>query len=101
MIGDKNLMIKQETNSNARVRQLVWSTAAQLGYQAYFVADTLATDDDHMPFVKAGVPAIDLIDFDYPPCHTDGDTIDQLSSQSLEIVGTVVLQVIHRLEIGQ
>ena len=43
-----------------------------------------------LPFVKAGVPAIDLIDFDYPPWHTDGDTIDQLSSQSLEIVGSGV-----------
>ncbi len=101
MIGDKNLNLKQETNSNARLRRLVWSTAAELGYQAYFVADTLSTDDDHMPFVKLGAPALDLIDFDYPPWHTDDDTIDKVGAQSLEIVGTVVLEVIHRLEIGR
>jgi hypothetical protein len=51
-----------------------------------------------MPFVHLGVPAIDLIDFDYDPWHEDTDTMDKLSPQSLEIVGTVVLEVIHRLE---
>jgi Zn-dependent M28 family amino/carboxypeptidase len=99
MIGDKSLNIKRETNSNPRLLQLVWSTAAELGYQAYFVNENLATDDDHMPFVQLGVPALDIIDFDYPPWHEDSDTLDKLSSQSLEIVGTVVLEVIHRLEI--
>lgn len=98
MIGDKNLDIKQETNSSAALRKLVWSTAAELGYQAYFIHDTLATEDDHMPFLKLGVPALDLIDFNYPPWHTDQDTIDKVGAQSLEIVGTVVLEVIHRLE---
>jgi len=98
MIGDKSLDIKQETNSNAALRKLVWNTAAELGYQAYFLSDSMATEDDHMPFVKLGVPALDLIDFDYPPWHTDDDTIDKIGAQSLEIVGTVVLEVIHRLE---
>jgi Zn-dependent M28 family amino/carboxypeptidase len=99
MIGDKNLNIKRETNSNARLLQLVWSTAAELGYQAYFVNENLATEDDHMPFIQLGVPALDIIDFDYPPWHEDSDTLDKLSSQSLEIVGTVVMEVIHRIEI--
>lgn len=99
MIGDKSLDIKQETNSNAPLRRLVWNTAADLGYQAYFLDEPMATDDDHMPFVKLGVPAIDLIDFDYSPWHTDDDTMDKLSAQSLEIVGTVVLEAIHRLEV--
>ena len=98
MIGDKNLDIKQETNSNAAINTLVWDTAASLGYGAYFIHDTLATEDDHLPFLKLGVPAIDLIDFDYPPWHEDTDTMDKLSAQSLEIVGTVVMEVIHRLE---
>jgi hypothetical protein len=51
-----------------------------------------------MPFVRLGVPAIDLIDFDYDPWHTDDDTMDKLSAQSLEIVGNVVVEAISRLE---
>jgi hypothetical protein len=51
-----------------------------------------------MPFIKLGVPAIDIIDFDYPPWHTDDDTMDKLSARSLEIVGTVTLEVVHKLE---
>ncbi len=98
MIGDKNLDIKMETNSNAALNKLVWDTAASLGYGAFFLKEQLATDDDHMPFVHLGVPAIDLIDFDYDPWHEDTDTMDKLSAQSLEIVGTVVMEVIHRLE---
>ncbi len=98
MIGDKSLDIKQETNSSPSLRRLIWTAAAELGYHAYFVDDTLATDDDHMPFVKQGVPALDLIDFDYPPWHTDDDTMDKVSARSLEIVGTVLAEVIHRLE---
>ncbi|HUA83954.1 MAG TPA: M28 family peptidase [Bryobacteraceae bacterium] len=98
MIGDKNLVIKQDTNSDTRLRKLIWSTASQLGYAAYFVDDTISEEDDHMPFVKLGVPAVDVIDVDYPPWHTDNDTMDKLSAQSLEIVGTVMVEVIHRLE---
>ena len=47
---------------------------------------------------KAGAPAIDIIDIDYPPWHNDTDTMDKLSAQSMEIVGTVVYEVIQRLE---
>jgi Zn-dependent M28 family amino/carboxypeptidase len=98
MIGDKNLNIRQETNSTAFLRKLVWSTAAELGYQAYFPNEAISEDDDHMPFLKMGAPAIDIIDIDYPPWHTDADTMDKLSPKSLEIVGTVVLEVVHKLE---
>jgi glutaminyl-peptide cyclotransferase len=99
MIGDKSLNIKQDTNSDAGLRKLIWSTAAELGYQAYFVQDeTISEEDDHIPFVKLRVPAVDIIDIDYPPWHTDRDTLDKISAQSLEIVGTVVAEVIHRLE---
>jgi len=98
MIGDKNLDIPQETNGNAALNKLVWSTAADLGYKAYFIDKQIGEDDDHMPFVRAGVPAIDLIDIDYPPWHNDTDTMDKLSAQSMEIVGTVVYETIQRLE---
>jgi len=98
MIGDKNLDIQQETQGNAALNRLVWDTAADLGYKAFFLNKQLAEDDDHMPFVKAGVAAIDIIDIDYLPWHTDNDTMDKLSAQSLEIVGTVVYEAIQRLE---
>ncbi len=98
MIGDKNLDIPRETNGNAALNKLVWSTAADLGYKAFFIDQQIGEDDDHMPFVRAGVPAIDLIDIDYPPWHNDTDTMDKLSAQSMEIVGTVVYEVIQRLE---
>ncbi|MEQ1948760.1 MAG: M28 family peptidase [Bryobacteraceae bacterium] len=98
MIGDKSLNIRQEMNSNAGLRRLFWQTASELGYKAYFPDEQIATDDDHMPFIKLGAPAIDIIDFDYPPWHTDSDTMDKLSAQSLEIVGTVTLEVVRRLE---
>lgn len=98
MIGDKNLDIPRETNGDAALNKLVWSTAADLGYKAFFIDQQIGEDDDHMPFVRAGVPAIDLIDIDYPPWHSDTDTMDKLSAQSMEIVGTVVYEVIQRLE---
>jgi Zn-dependent M28 family amino/carboxypeptidase len=98
MIGDKNLDISEETNGNAALRKLVWGTAAELGYKAYFIDQQIGEDDDHMPFVKLGVPAIDVIDIDYAPWHKDSDTMDKLSAQSLEIVGTVIYESVHRLE---
>jgi glutaminyl-peptide cyclotransferase len=98
MIGDKHLDIDQETNGNPALNRLVWSTASELGYAAYFTRNNRSTEDDHISFLKAGIPAIDLIDFDYEPWHTDDDTMDKLSAQSLEIVGTVVLDVIQKLE---
>jgi len=98
MIGDKNLNIPRETNGNAALNNLVWRTAADLGYKAFFTDQQIGEDDDHMPFVRAGVAAIDLIDIDYPPWHNDSDTMDKLSAQSMEIVGTVVYEVIQRLE---
>ncbi len=102
MIGDKNLDLKRDPDSSSRLNQLVWSTAAELGYQAYFVNDNLPMEDDHEPFLKLRVPAIDVIDFDYGLnnrfWHEDTDTMDKLSAQSLEIVGIVVVEVIHRLE---
>ena len=98
MIGDKNLDILQDTNSDVSLRKLVWGAAASLGYQKYFTAMTEPMDDDHMPFVRLGVPSLDVIDFDYPPWHKDTDTLDKISPMSLEIVGRVMLESIRRLQ---
>ena len=98
MIGDKQLNIKQEMNSTPRLVQLIWRVAADLGYKSAFVDDTINIDDDHMPFLQLGAPAVDLIDFDYAPWHEDSDTLDKLSPQSLQIVGRVVHESVRRLE---
>jgi Zn-dependent M28 family amino/carboxypeptidase len=98
MIGDKDLGIMQEMNSTPWLRSLVWDTATGRGYGRYFLPDGGAVEDDHMPFLRAGVPAVDLIDFDYPPWHTPQDTLDKLSANSLQIVGNVLMEVVLRLE---
>jgi glutaminyl-peptide cyclotransferase len=98
MIGDKNLNVNQEMESTASLRQLVNKAASDLGYQAYFSGQQVHEDDDHTPFLKLGVTALDVIDIDYEPWHKDTDTLDKVSAKSLDIVGTVIQESIHRLE---
>ncbi len=102
MIGDRDLSILNEYNSNAWLRKTIWSAAASLGLSRHFQNDPSYIEDDHMPFVKAGVPAADLIDFDYGPgnryWHTNDDTIDKLAAPSFEVVGRVLLETVRRLE---
>ncbi|HWE00747.1 MAG TPA: M28 family peptidase, partial [Bryobacteraceae bacterium] len=102
MIGDKDLHLVFDGNSAASLRNLVWDTAGALGYSAEFPRDANAMADDHIPFIEAGVRAVDLIDFDYGPnnawWHTPSDTMDKLSARSFEVVGTVLLRVIGELE---
>ena len=98
MIGDKSLDVLIEENSTVSLRKLVWKAAADLGYKTYFLDEGEKVDDDHMPFVKLGVPSLDLIDFDYDPWHKDSDTMDKLSPKSLEIVGAVVLESVKRID---
>jgi len=102
MIGDKDLGILREGNSDSTLMGLVWRTAEDSGYGKYFLESGFSTDDDHTPFLKRGVPAIDLIDFDYGPnnayWHTEQDTTDKLSAHSLQVVGSVVVAVLRKLE---
>jgi glutaminyl-peptide cyclotransferase len=102
MIGDKDLDVLKDGDSDHNVRDLVWKTADELGYAAHFHRDMSGIEDDHGPFVRARVPALDLIDFTYGPnqayWHTSQDTMDKLSANSFEIVGNVVMAVIRKLE---
>lgn len=102
MIGDADLGVLQDSNSTPWLRDLVWKTAARLGYSKNFLGTGTAMEDDHIPFVKAGIPSVDLIDFDYGPnhsyWHTVYDTADKLSAQSLQIVGDVVLETLSELD---
>jgi Zn-dependent M28 family amino/carboxypeptidase len=88
MIGDADLNIYKEYNSNADLTDEIWAVAASLGYENTFIPDyKFSMLDDHTPFLEAGIPAIDIIDFDYPYWHTVEDTPDKVSAESLEIVG--------------
>ena len=69
-----------------------------MGHGAVFVNASTAIEDDHVPFLKAGVPATDIIDLDYPAWHTSADTLDQTSARSLQIVGDVVLGSLAAIE---
>ena len=102
MIGDADLNIEKDTNSTPWLQQVVYEAAKRSGYQSHFFARQMEVGDDHVPFVKRGVPAVDLIDFLYGYnnvfWHTTQDTIDKLSPQSLEIVGSVVLETVRILD---
>lgn len=88
MIGDADLNIYKEYNSNPELTNEIWETAKSLGYEDKFIPDYKHSMlDDHTPFLEAGLPAIDIIDFDYPYWHTVEDTPDKVSAESLEIVG--------------
>ena len=98
MIGDANLDIRRESYSTPWLTDLVWASARRLGYGAYFRSDAVAVEDDHVPFLRARVPAVDVIDIDYPPWHTADDTLEQISPKSLGIVGEVILDTLPALE---
>jgi Zn-dependent M28 family amino/carboxypeptidase len=90
MIGDKNLNIKREYQSTRWLKDIIWGTAQSLGYTKEFPNEEIEISDDHVPYLRAGLAAVDLIDFDYPPWHTPADTLDKVSAHSLKIVGDVM-----------
>ena len=89
VIADLN--IYKEQNSNPALTDEIWSTANKLGYGKQFISTyKYSMEDDHTPFLEAGIPAVDMIDFDYPYWHTTQDTPDKVSVKSLEIVGNTL-----------
>ena len=98
MIGDRDLDIRPDSNSARWLNAIVWSSAARLGYSSTFIPQEFTVEDDHLPFVEAGVPSIDIIDLDYPQWHTAQDDLDHVSAHSLQIVGDVVLDALPQIE---
>jgi glutaminyl-peptide cyclotransferase len=102
MVGDADLNIEHDTNSTPWLESVVYEAATRLGYQSHFFGRSMEVDDDHIPFVKRGVPCADFIDFSYGYndvyWHTTQDTVDKLSSKSLAIVGDTMLETIHILD---
>ncbi len=100
MVADRHLNILRELNSTPRLADLVQDSARQLGYARLFSGGAFAVEDDHLAFLRHGVPAVDIIDLtpfgSYH--HTSEDTIDKCSPESLEVVGRVVLIWLGQLE---
>jgi Zn-dependent M28 family amino/carboxypeptidase len=105
MIGDRDLVIPRESQSTPWLTEIVWATARRLGLERHFPDRSQSVEDDHAPFLDAGVAAAVLIDLDYggPPgrnanWHTAEDTLDKLSAESLRVVGTVILEALPAIE---
>jgi glutaminyl-peptide cyclotransferase len=101
MIGSFDLKIKRDTNSTPWLADLIWATAARLGYANVFVNEgTVTSLDDHLSFIHRGVPGCDIIDFDIAATywHTPEDTLDKVDPRSLAIVGHVLVETWPALE---
>ena len=99
MVGDADLKIYKEHNSNDDLMEQIWEKARLLGYDEVFLSEyKFSVLDDHTPFIEAGIPAVDIIDLDYPYWHTTADTADKVSVESLQIVGDTLLAWILSLE---
>jgi Zn-dependent M28 family amino/carboxypeptidase len=101
MIGDKNLNLKREGESTRWLVDLMWATAHKIGYGASYLLEEQYISDDHIPFKSAGIPVIDFIDFDYGPdhsyWHTNQDTLDKISGESMKAVSDVIITALPDL----
>src|SRR3954462_1516895 len=98
MIGDRDLDIRRDTNSTPWLTNIIRETARRQNLDDYFIADSTRIEDDHLPFVAAGIPSVDIIDLDYEAWHTAKDNIDAVSARSLQVVGDVVLGALPTIE---
>ena len=98
MIADRNLQITRDTNSTPWLAALIREAAGAQKLGAHFAGPEMALEDDHVPFLKAGIPSVDIIDFDFPAWHTAGDTMEVVSARSLQIVGDVLIAALPRIE---
>jgi Iap family predicted aminopeptidase len=101
MIGDKDLDILNESHSTPWLRELLQDVAKREGLSEILSRAAGAVEDDHIPFLDAGVPSLDIIDLNYGPGnsfhHTAQDTLDKISAESLEKAGRLVLAMLERL----
>jgi Peptidase family M28 len=102
MVGQKNLVVPRDSESTKWLTDLIWRTAASLGYKDIFVSRETYNGDDHEPFLKRGMPAVDIIDLDgyisLGYWHTAQDTLDKISPRSLATVGHVILESVNQLQ---
>ncbi len=96
MVGDVQQELYYEGHSDIALRERLWGIAAELGYDEFISQERHSLIDDHLPFAQRGIPAVDIIDFDYPYWHTIEDTCDKISPESLERVGRVLEELLTR-----
>jgi glutaminyl-peptide cyclotransferase len=97
MIGDTDLGIRREQNSTGWLKEIVWDAAKGLG-RPEFLDEETPIEDDHIEFLAAGIPSVDIIDLDYTAWHTADDTLARVSAKSLQAVGDVLLAALPRIE---
>ncbi len=101
MVGDKDLELHYEQNSHNAARNIVerlWAGAKKVNAPAFKADLRHNVYDDHAPFLEAGIPAVVIIDFDYPAWHTTGDDLTQVSAASLGQVGRTLLWYVYTSE---
>lgn len=99
LIGPKNPVFHRDSTSTRWLTDLVWKTAARLGYANIFISDETGIQDDHESFLNRGVAAVDIIELnDYTYWHTTEDTIDKVSPRTLGIAGHVILESVNELQ---
>jgi hypothetical protein len=101
MVGDRDLQIKREANSTPWLTDIVWSAAERQKAAQVFVPVSTPIEDDHLEFLEAGVPSVDIIDLDYPAWHTAEDSLDHVSARSLQTVGDVLLAALPQIQAGR
>jgi Zn-dependent M28 family amino/carboxypeptidase len=101
MVGPTNPIFRRESNSTPWLTELLWSTAARLGYAKIFVNDIKSISDDHIPFLQRRVPAADIIDFEQVVLeywHTPQDTLDKIDPRTLAVTGHVLIASLPEME---
>jgi Zn-dependent M28 family amino/carboxypeptidase len=98
MIGDRDLQIKRDLNSTTWLTDIIWTAAQKQQLTTYFRPDRVQIEDDHLPFMDAGVPSVDVIDLEYPAWHTAADTLDAVSARSLQVVGDALVGALPQIE---
>jgi glutaminyl-peptide cyclotransferase len=99
MMGYKNLELGRDPMSTRWLQDIIWQTGRELGHGKVFVdREEGVGGDDHEPFLREGVDAVDLIQLgSYPYWHKADDTIDKVSPQSMKIVGDTVLASLPKI----
>jgi Zn-dependent M28 family amino/carboxypeptidase len=101
MIGDRDLKIENDLTSTPWLMELARESARELGHRSSLAQTTKGIVDDHVPFIRAGIPAVDLIDYEFgfnnSYWHTPNDTLDKVSAQSLKTVGDIVVRMVEKL----
>jgi glutaminyl-peptide cyclotransferase len=98
MVADRDLRLKRETYSTRWLTDIIWNAAKLQKLDTYFVPQATQIEDDHLAFLAAGVPSVDIIDLEYEPWHTAKDTLDAVSARSLQIVGDVIVASLPAIE---